>query len=179
VVFVCQNNHWAISVPRERQTRSRTLAQKALAYGMPGVLVDGNDLFAVHAASEDAVQRAREGEGPTLIECDTYRMEVHTTADDPTKYRDDAEVEAWAERDPIDRVICYAREHSIVEAAVVEAFEEQVDEEIAKAWEETSQRIEQLAAEPMAMFDYLYESASPTVREQQSGYERYLDGGGK
>jgi len=87
VVFVCQNNQWAISVPRERQTRSKTLAQKALAYGMPGIQVDGNDVLAVYAAAEEAVERARSGGGPSMIECETYRMRMHTTADDPSRYR--------------------------------------------------------------------------------------------
>ncbi len=89
VIFVCQNNHWAISIPVAKQTRSKTLAQKALAYGMPGIQVDGNDILAVYAAAKEAVERARAGQGPTLIECITYRMAVHTTADDPKRYRRD------------------------------------------------------------------------------------------
>lgn len=103
-IFVCQNNGWAISLPRERQTASATIAQKAEAYGMPGVLVDGNDLLAVHAAVRDAVDRARAGEGPTLVEALTYRLGPHTTADDPSRYRDAAETEAWRGRDPLARV---------------------------------------------------------------------------
>src|SRR5919204_2223990 len=86
VVFICQNNQWAISVPLKKQTNSKTIAQKALAYGLPGIQVDGNDVLAVYAASREAVDRARAGEGPTLIACVTYRLGVHTTADDPTKY---------------------------------------------------------------------------------------------
>ncbi|MDJ0987846.1 MAG: thiamine pyrophosphate-dependent dehydrogenase E1 component subunit alpha, partial [Desulfobacterales bacterium] len=92
VIFVCQNNQWAISIPVSQQTRSQTLAQKALAYGMPGIQVDGNDILAVYAAAQEAVQRARSGEGPTLIECVTYRLMMHTTADDPKRYRTDEEV---------------------------------------------------------------------------------------
>ena len=92
VVFICQNNQWAISVPLKKQTHSRTIAQKALAYGLPGLQVDGNDVLAVYAAAREAVERARAGDGPTLIECVTYRLGVHTTADDPTKYRSEAEV---------------------------------------------------------------------------------------
>ena len=98
IVFVIQNNQWAISVPIKKQTHSRTIAQKALAYGFPGIQVDGNDVLAVYAASREAVERAREGGGPTLIECVTYRLGVHTTADDPTKYRSDEEVKAWERR---------------------------------------------------------------------------------
>ena len=104
VVFVCQNNQWAISVPLKKQTHSRTIAQKALAYGLPGLQVDGNDVLAVYAAAREAVDRARAGDGPTLIECVTYRLGVHTTADDPTKYRSDEEVARWRARDPIERM---------------------------------------------------------------------------
>ncbi len=103
-VFVCQNNGWAISLPRHRQTASATIAQKADAYGMPGAYVDGNDLLACHAVAAEAVARARAGEGPTLVEALTYRVGPHTTADDPGRYRDDGEVEAWRRRDPLERV---------------------------------------------------------------------------
>ena len=107
VIFVCQNNQWAISLPRKKQTRSQTLAQKALAYGLPGIQVDGNDVLAVYAAAAEAVERARKGEGATLIECVTYRMSVHTTADDPKRYRTDDEVEDWRKRDPLTRLQKY------------------------------------------------------------------------
>jgi 2-oxoisovalerate dehydrogenase E1 component alpha subunit len=102
-VFFCQNNQWAISVPRERQTASATLAQKADAYGFSGVRVDGNDLLAVVAATREAVERARGGGGPTMIEAVTYRMGGHSTADDPRRYREEKEVAEWSERDPIVR----------------------------------------------------------------------------
>src|SRR5262249_11627666 len=97
VVFVCQNNQWAISVPLKKQTNSKTIAQKALAYGLPGIQVDGNDVLAVYAASREAVERARAGEGPTLIECVTYRLGGHTAADDPTK---DGTAQEGATREP-------------------------------------------------------------------------------
>ncbi len=106
-VFVCQNNGWAISLPRDRQTASATIAQKADAYGMPGVLVDGNDLLACFAAATEAAARARAGDGPTLLEALTYRLGPHTTADDPGRYRDDAEVAEWRRRDPLARVRRY------------------------------------------------------------------------
>jgi pyruvate dehydrogenase E1 component alpha subunit len=106
-VFVCQNNGWAISMPRERQTASETIAQKAEAYGMAGVLVDGNDLLAVYAAAHGAVARARGGEGATLIEAVTYRMGPHTTTDDAGRYRDVDHVAEWVERDPLERVRRY------------------------------------------------------------------------
>ncbi len=104
VVFICQNNQWAISVPVKRQTGAQTLAQKAIAYGFPGVRVDGNDVFAVYSAVKEALARAAKGEGPTFIECLTYRMSDHTTADDATRYRPAEEVEKWRERDPIARL---------------------------------------------------------------------------
>jgi pyruvate dehydrogenase E1 component alpha subunit len=98
---------WTISVPREHQTHSKTLAQKALAHGVPGIQVDGNDLLAVLAATREAAERARRGEGATRIECVTYRLSVHTTADDPSKYRSDEEVKEWQRRDPIPRIQGY------------------------------------------------------------------------
>lgn len=113
VIFLCQNNQWAISVPRSKQTASATLAQKAVAYGFPGILVDGNDIFAVYRAVSEAIERAREGNGPVLIECITYRMENHTTADDATRYRDPKEVTAWTKKDPIDRLKKYMMKKKI------------------------------------------------------------------
>ena len=103
LVFFCLNNQWAISLPRAKQTHARTLAQKAIAYGFPGIQVDGNDVLACYVATREAVDRARRGEGPTLIEALTYRLSLHTTADDPTKYRDEAEVKAWEAREPLPR----------------------------------------------------------------------------
>src|SRR5260370_17605515 len=100
MVFLIQNNQWAISIPFKKQTHSRTIAQKALAYGFPALQVDGNDLLAVYAATREAVERARRGEGPTLIECVTYRLGVHTTSGDPPKYPPTHEVQAWDRKDP-------------------------------------------------------------------------------
>jgi len=106
-VFFCQNNHWAISVPRESQMASETVAQKALAYGMPTIQVDGNDLFAVHKASKEAIERARAGGGPSFIEAVTYRLADHTTADDARRYRDATELEMWQGKDPLIRLRKY------------------------------------------------------------------------
>ncbi|HWL49116.1 MAG TPA: pyruvate dehydrogenase (acetyl-transferring) E1 component subunit alpha [Acidimicrobiia bacterium] len=103
-VFLCQNNGFAISYPRSEQTRSESIAMKAEGYGMPGVLVDGNDVAAVLDVVGAAIARARNGEGPTLIEAVTYRLGPHTTADDPGRYRDEDETERWRERDPLERV---------------------------------------------------------------------------
>ncbi len=101
VVFFCQNNQWALSVPNHRQVAGGSVSARAEGYGMPGVLVDGNDAGAVHEATAEAVARARRGEGPTLIEALTYRVEPHSTSDDPGRYRDDAEARRWRERDPV------------------------------------------------------------------------------
>ena len=106
VLFV-QNNQWAISMPRSRQTASQTIAQKGLAQGVTGVLVDGNDVLAVHAVSDWALQRARSGEGPTLVEALTYRIGAHTTADDPRRYQPPDEIEHWRGRDPLTRFRAY------------------------------------------------------------------------
>ena len=103
-IFLCQNNGFAISYPRSEQTRSESIAMKAEGYGMPGVLVDGNDIAAVSSVVGAAVTRARKGEGPTLIEAVTYRLGPHTTADDPSRYRDEDEATSWRERDPLQRV---------------------------------------------------------------------------
>src|SRR5437773_1857105 len=149
VVFVCQNNQWAISVPLKKQTHSKTIAQKALAYGLPGIQVDGNDVLAVYTAAREAVQRAQAGEGPTLIECVTYRLGVHTTADDPTKYRTDEEVKAWEQKDPLTRFRAYLEKKSLLEPGL----EEQVDEEIARGVE----RFEAMPpADPLGMFEHAY-----------------------
>jgi pyruvate dehydrogenase E1 component alpha subunit/2-oxoisovalerate dehydrogenase E1 component alpha subunit len=102
VVFICQNNHWAISVPTSKQTASENIAVKAQAYGFSGVKVDGNDAIAVYTAVKEAVGRARTGGGPTLVECETYRIGAHSSSDDPTRYRDEGEVEQWKKRDPLD-----------------------------------------------------------------------------
>jgi len=166
VVFVCQNNQWAISVPRERQTRSRTLAQKALAYGMPGIQVDGNDLLAVRVASDEAVARARAGEGPTLIECVTYRLSVHTTADDPTRYRDREEVQAWEERDPIPRFRQYLLDRETIDQAGVDEIEAAAAEEVAEVWELAAREIDTLGG-ATTMFDHLYHEVPALLQSQR------------
>ena len=159
VVFLVQNNQWAISVPLKKQTNSATIAQKALAYGVPGIQVDGNDVLAVYAASREAVDRARAGDGPTLIEAVTYRLGVHTTADDPTKYRSDEEVKAWERKDPLTRFKAYLEKRNIAVAGV----EADVDTEIAAA----VARFEAVGApDPLGMFAHPY-AAPPAALEAQ------------
>src|ERR671937_1648283 len=170
VVFVCQNNQWAISVPLKKQTNSKTIAQKALAYGFPGVQVDGNDVLAVYAASREAVDRARAGEGPTLIECVTYRLGVHTTADDPTKYRAAEEVAEWERKDPLTRFRAYLEKKNLLEDGV----EAQVDEEIAAA----IARFEATApADPLVMFDHVYAELPPELKAQRETLAETLRSG--
>jgi pyruvate dehydrogenase E1 component alpha subunit len=132
-VIVCQNNHWSISVPADRQTASRTIAVKARAYGMPGVRVDGNDFLALCATLRDAVDRARTGGGPTFVEAVTYRMGAHSTSDDPTRYRSAAEVEAWGRKDPLDRLRRYLDRLGLVTEGSDAALQERLSSEIADA----------------------------------------------
>jgi len=123
-IFINQNNSWAISVPRSKQMNSETVAQKALAYGMPTIRCDGNDIFAVKYVMDEAVKRARAGEGPSFIECITYRLGDHTTADDARRYRDPKEVEAWLNRDPLIRTRKYLEARKIWDADKDEQLQE-------------------------------------------------------
>jgi pyruvate dehydrogenase E1 component alpha subunit len=166
VVFVCQNNQWAISVPRSRQTHSETLAQKALAYGMPGIQVDGNDVLAVYAAAKEAVDRARSGDGPTMIECVTYRMMMHTTADDPKRYRKDDEVEAWRKKDPIDRFQKYLKAKKVLTEKKIEHLEEEVKTQVQAAVEAAEEKIKSLT-DPLIMFDHVFEEIPPHLQAQK------------
>src|SRR5712691_7066286 len=161
MVFVVQNHQWAISVPLKKQTHSRTIAQKALAYGFPGIQVDGNDVLAVYAASREAVERARRGDGPTLIECITYRLGMHTTSDDPTKYRSAEEVAAWERKDPLTRFTAYLEKRSLIEPGLDEQIETEIGRAV-RAFEATG------AADPLSMFDHAY-AARPAPLEAQRG----------
>jgi pyruvate dehydrogenase E1 component alpha subunit len=132
-VFFCQNNGWAISLPREEQTASETIAAKATAYGMPGRLIDGNDVFAVYQATHEAVQRGRAGKGPTLIEAVTYRMGPHSTTDDPRRYRDPQLVETWRRRDPLDRMRKFLERQNSWSAEQQEEWERADAEQVERA----------------------------------------------
>jgi pyruvate dehydrogenase E1 component alpha subunit len=167
VVFVVQNNQWAISVPLKKQTHSRTLAQKALAYGFPGIQVDGNDVLAVYAASREAVDRARAGDGPTLVECVTYRLGVHTTADDPTKYRSEEEVKEWERKDPLTRFSAFLEKKNLLE----EHLEAQVDAEIARA-------VRAFEAFPppdaLTLFEHAYAEMPPHLQIERADMQERL-----
>jgi pyruvate dehydrogenase E1 component subunit alpha len=172
VVFLCQNNGWAISIPREDQTRSETIAQKAVAYGFPGVQVDGNDVLAVYQAVKEALDRARAGEGPTLIEALTYRLMMHTTADDPKKYRDpDEEQAAWA-RDPIPRFRGYLERKGIWNDDLQGGLEAEVKQEVEQA-------VARLEAprelKPDAPFDHVFASREPYIEAQRAEFLSQLE----
>ncbi|HSC89374.1 MAG TPA: thiamine pyrophosphate-dependent enzyme, partial [Polyangiaceae bacterium] len=163
-IFFCRNNGWAISVPTERQTASETFAEKAAAYGMPGVRVDGNDLFAVVAVVRQALARAQRGEGPTLIEALTYRMGAHSTSDDPDRYRDTQELEPWVALDPLERVRRYLIGQNAWsterESALIEEFEGRIKRAIAVAEATPPPPIESL-------FDDVYETLPWNLVEQK------------
>ena len=150
VVFVCQNNQWAISIPLSMQTASETIAMKAAAYGFQGVRVDGNDVLAVYKASQQAVDRARSGDGPTLIEAVTYRIGAHSSSDDPTRYRSEDEVEKWRKRDPIDRYKNYLKQRNLWSAEYENQLTEELNAQITKA-------IAEAEAAPALTLDSLFE----------------------
>lgn len=164
VVFVCQNNHYAISVPSSRQTASATFAVKAEAYGLPGDRVDGNDALAVYAALCSAIAQARSGGGATLVECVTYRMGPHSSSDDPSLYRDNREVAQWQARDPIVRLQRYLRRAAALDVELDLATDRAMDAEIDQAL-----RGVELAAPPPpdSLFDDVYERLPWHLREQR------------
>lgn len=166
VVFFCQNNQWAISTPRRMQTASETIAQKAIAHGLRGVQVDGNDLLAVHAVTKEAVDLARSTGMSTLIEAITFRRGVHTTADDPGKYRTKAEEEAWAKRDPIDRVRKYLAARGAWSDADEAALEKRVQDEIQQAIQE-AEAFRDADPDPLLMFDHTYSDMPPYLLRQK------------
>lgn len=175
VIFVCQNNQWAISIPREKQTRSKTIAQKAISYGIPGVQVDGNDILAVYVAAREAVDRARRGEGPTLIECVTYRMSLHTTADDPKRYRGEEEVELWSQKDPLVRFQDYLKTRELINDEDIKALKADIAGEIQQAVERAEGEMKRFNG-PVKMFDHVYAELPPHLNAQRQSLVRELAG---
>jgi len=171
VVFCCENNQWAISVPVGKQTRAKTLARKAGAYGMAGVQVDGNDLLAVYVATREAVGRARGGGGPTFIECLTYRLGPHSTADDPTKYRSAEEVKAWEAKEPLIRFRRYLEGKGLMDEAAHGALEAEVEAEIRQGVERAEARVD---GDLLGAFDHVYAELPAELREQREELARYL-----
>ncbi len=174
VVFIIQNNQYAISTPRNIQTMSKNLAQKALAYGMPGIVVDGNDIFAVYNATKEAIDRARNGEGPSLIEAHTYRLGAHTTSDDPTKYRDDEEVKEWEEKNPITRFSLYLKNKGILTDEWEEKTLKELDDEVKNTFEEIEGSSD---TEIEDIFKYQYATMTDQLQEQLDEYKAFLEGG--
>jgi pyruvate dehydrogenase E1 component alpha subunit len=167
VIFLCQNNQWAISIPREKQTASSTLAQKAIAYGMPGIQVDGNDALAVYKATKDALDRAYAGEGPTFIEAVTYRLMMHTTADDPTRYRTEEEVEEWRKIEPLIRFRKYLEAKGYWDDKKQAAFEEEIKNEVDQAVKDFES---QSGFKPDAPFDHVYGTTHEEIEEQRQEF---------
>lgn len=173
-IFFCQNNQWAISLPRDRQTRSATLAQKADAYGFPGMVVDGTDLDAVYSAVRTARGRALAGEGPTLIEAQVYRLGPHSTSDDPRRYRSDGEVAEWRQKDPILRL-----QHQLTTSGTLSESSDREIQEAAKA--EVAKAVETAEAEPpldpTTLFEDTFARPTPLLEEERAEFERLVKEG--
>ncbi|MFF4172048.1 pyruvate dehydrogenase (acetyl-transferring) E1 component subunit alpha [Streptomyces sp. NPDC001744] len=169
VVFFCQNNQWAISEPTEKQTRV-PLYQRARGFGFPGVRVDGNDVLACLAVTRSALERARRGEGPTLVEAFTYRMGAHTTSDDPTKYRRDEEREAWEAKDPILRLKAYLEREGHADAAFFESLEAE-SEALGRRVREGVRSMPD--PEDLAIFDHVYADGHALVDEERAQFAAY------
>ncbi|HKE67069.1 MAG TPA: pyruvate dehydrogenase (acetyl-transferring) E1 component subunit alpha [Micromonosporaceae bacterium] len=171
LVFFCQNNQYAISEPLERQTRV-PLYHRASGFGFPGVRVDGNDVLASYAVTRAALDNARHGNGPTLIEAYTYRMGAHTTSDDPTRYRIAGELEAWQAKDPIKRVRMFLDKQGIAD----EAFFDEVDADATKQAIHLRERVLSMPdPQPTELFDNVYPHGSPLLDAQRDEFARYLD----
>ncbi len=169
VVFVIQNNKWAISIPSKNQMRSETIAQKAIAYGIPGIQVDGNDALATYQATKDALARARAGDGPTLIEAVTYRLLMHTTADDPSKYRTpEEEKEHWA-REPLVRFRAYLCKRGIWDDEKEGAMRAEVNREIDEAVQTFESMVD---FKQDAAFDHVYGTPNPEIEAQRAAFLR-------
>jgi 2-oxoisovalerate dehydrogenase E1 component alpha subunit len=171
VVFFCQNNQYAISVPLERQSRV-PLFQRAAGFGFPGIRVDGNDVLAVLAVTRAALQNAREGSGPTLVEAYTYRMGAHTTSDDPTRYRLTDELESWKLKDPIERVKAYLVRTGAADQAYFDQVEAESDELAAHVRKGC---LEMPDPEALSIFDHVYAEAHPLIDEEREQFAAYLD----
>jgi 2-oxoisovalerate dehydrogenase E1 component alpha subunit len=171
IVFFCQNNQWAISEPLEKQSRI-PLYKRAQGFGFPGLRVDGNDVFACLAVTRRALEAARSGQGPTLIEAYTYRMGAHTTTDDPTRYRLAAELESWKLKDPIERVKAYLVKNEMADAG----FFEEVEAEAKRYATELRRRCLAMPDPgPMAMFENVYAEPHALITEERDGFAAYLD----
>lgn len=170
VVFICQNNQYAISVPRQLQTASHTLAQKAFAYGFEGIQVDGNDLLACYKVCKEAVEKARTQKIPTLIEAVTYRIGDHTTSDDAARYRDEKEHEEWKKKDPLLRLQKYLATKNLWSQKIEDELIQKFEPEIIKIAEEA----EQTATNPQDIFDYTYAEIPQRLQNQKEELLEFL-----
>ncbi|MEK6842946.1 MAG: thiamine pyrophosphate-dependent enzyme, partial [Candidatus Micrarchaeota archaeon] len=162
-IFLCQNNGWAISIPRSKQTATQTLAQKGIAAGIYSLQVDGMDILAVYKATKDAAERARKGEGATLIECLTYRLGPHSTSDDPKKYRNQEEADSWKKKDPVDRFKLYLQKKGIWNEALEQKLQTDADALVETGVKEAeSDNVPKLED----MFDYVYAEMPLVLKEQ-------------
>lgn len=172
VVLVVQNNGWAISVPRKKQSAAQSFASRGVGFGVPAQLVDGNDILAVYDAVNKAVERARSGQGPSLIETLTYRIGAHTTADDPTRYRDAAEIEAWQRKDPIARFQKFLLERDLLSEAEVERMLADIEEEINEAVT-IAENTPSMA--PDSFFDHMAAELTPRLQAQRADLLRHVN----
>lgn len=172
VVLVVQNNGWAISVPRKKQSAAASFAARGAGFGVPAELVDGNDVLAVYDAMTRAVERARSGQGPTLIETLTYRIGAHTTADDPTRYRDPAEVEKWQRKDPIARLQKFLLGRDLLSEASIDQMLAEIEEEINAAVAIAESNPVMAPDQP---FDYMSAGLTPRLQAQRADLLRYVD----
>ena len=172
VIFVCENNGWAISTPTKLQYATDHLAGRGVAFGLSSIRVDGNDILGMIAAMREATKRARDGEGPTFVEAVTYRMSLHTTADDPTVYRDSAESQSWESRCPIVRFERYLEGRGLLRKDAAEKVRSEADAEVLEARE----RFRKIAkARPREVFDHLYKVTPSELEDQRNEYLSRLD----
>ncbi|MFT4745051.1 MAG: 2-oxoisovalerate dehydrogenase E1 component alpha subunit, partial [Nitriliruptoraceae bacterium] len=174
VIFFVQNNQWAISVPLEKQTAAPTLAHKGVGYGLPGHICDGNDVLATYAVTKKAVENARDGEGPALIEALTYRMEAHTTSDDPTRYRTKEDLEAAAKTDPIARMKLFLESTDRYDTSVDEAIEAKSAAEAQRMRDEI---YDAPHGDPMELFEHVYVDPTGHFDDQIEQLKRELAAG--
>jgi pyruvate dehydrogenase E1 component alpha subunit len=172
VVFLVQNNGFAISVPLAKQSAAPSLAHKAVGYGIPGRLVDGNDAVAVHQVLSDAVRHAREGRGPVLVEAITYRLDAHTNADDATRYRESSEVDAWRDHDPVPLLERELTARGVLDEDAIRAVREDAEAMAADLRARMNQDPE---IDPMELFAHVYAEPTPQLREQQAMLKAELD----
>jgi pyruvate dehydrogenase E1 component alpha subunit len=171
-VFLCYNNQYAISLPRKKQTAAKTLAQKSIAYGFGGIVVDGNDPLSVYVATREALENARKGKGPTLIEAVTYRMGDHTTSDDASRYRSNEEVEDWGKKNPITRFQIYLKEKGIWNEPYEQGIQDKTSAFIDRAVEEAEQTPSPSVRD---IFQSTYKAIPPYLQRQMDELQAFLE----